>query len=376
MNLQSGNRLPEQCNYAGRKTRVFYFRKDGKKMKKTAKITSVFLALLLVFSALFQVSALTPAEMSESLATWLPENISVADVEPDELDLYLDWTVFALARSGYDDFNEDYAAYIDGAVEANKDDLTLADYTRLAMCTMAAGIDPRNVGGVDLISEVSNYDYSLETSTAPIAFSLIVLDSRGYFSIVKRNTLINILLAAQREDGGFCYALEDDGSGWTTNGDVDSTAIVLQALARYKSNDKVKPVIDRALNFIQGQLLPDGGYGGWGAGSAESTGQVLAALCALRIDPFSEEYVTEAGKNIFDALSGYINEDGGGRCWDGSSNVMTSYQMLYCLNAYERFENGGPDLFNTTETAGGIDSVIFSLMRLFTFAIYGIFGRL
>lgn len=342
-------------------TRLFYFERMVN-MKKTTKFTAVLLALVISFTCLVPAFAYTPAQMTASLAKWLPKNISVSEVGADKIDFYLDWTVFAMARSGNNSFNEDYANYVGAAVKATAGKFTLADNARVALTAMAVGLNPRNVGGVDLIKAVSGADFSTETKTVPVAFALIALDSRGYFSFSQRKDLRNILLGAQRSDGGFNYMLKDTG-GYTTASDVDSTAIVLQALAPYKRNSDVSPVINKALDYLQTQILSDGGYGSWGTGSAESASQVLTALSALKINPLSSEYVASSGKNILDSLSTYINTDGGGRCWNGTSDIMTSYQMLYGLNAYDRYKNGRASLYNMTDSAGGFSTIFFSIRR-------------
>ncbi|HOO25047.1 MAG TPA: hypothetical protein PKW24_00370, partial [Clostridiales bacterium] len=66
-------------------------------MKKLSKITAIILALVLTLSLGMQAFAATPAEMSASLSTWLKANVKVADTPEDELDGFLDWTVFALS---------------------------------------------------------------------------------------------------------------------------------------------------------------------------------------------------------------------------------------------------------------------------------------
>jgi len=342
-----------------------------KKMKKLSKITAIILALVLTLSLGMQAFAATPAEMSASLSTWLKANVKVADTPEDELDGFLDWTVFALSRAGITDLNADYAAYIEKAAAANAGNMDLAAYARLALTRIAAGQNPRNIGGVNAISKILNTRYDEEVFTAPLAYALMALGSRGYFAISQRLDIIDILLASQRANGGFNYALVDDGSGFTTDGDVDTTAIVLQALAPYyRYNNKVTIAVNDALAFIKSETLPDGGYGFFGMGSAETTAQVLTALCELKIDPLSSAYISSEGKNMIDALSTYINPDGGGRSYDGSSNIMTSYQMLMGVTAYDRYQNGSRTLFNITDATGSLDLIFATVGRIIFHAIF------
>lgn len=340
-------------------------------MKKLTKLTALVLALILTLSLGMQAFAYTPAQMSSSLEKWLLKNVDPAGAPQDELDIYLDWSVFALSRAGESSLNQAYGAYAEKAAAANADDMDLSDYTRLALTAIAAGQNPRNIGGVNALDEIKKANFKAEAFTAPLAYALITLDSRGYLAITQRLQLINILLDSQRDNGGFNYALKDDGSGFTTDGEVDTTAIVLQALAPYyRYNEKVTEAVKEALVFIRSEILPDGGYGFYGMGSAESTAQVLAALCELKINPLSAPYLSSQGKNMLDALSTYINADGGGRSYDGSSNVMTSYQMLMGVNAYERYENSERTFNNMTDATSGMDMIIATIGRIIFHGIF------
>ena len=303
--------------------------------KKLTRILSVVLVLVMLFG--ISASAADTGKMKEGLAKWLPENITVSQAG-GRIDSFLDWTVFAMARNGYTDYNDEYKAYIGSAVSKNLNSLYLNDYARIALAVMSIGMDPTDIGGTNLIDAIEKTDYTGEAYTGTIAYALVVLDSVGSKNDTARNALKKILLDAQREDGGYNSCLvADAASYWTISGETDSTGIALQALAPYKSEDAVKKTIDKALAFIKNEQMDDGGFGAWGAGSAESTSMIIAGLCAIGDNP--DSYVKN-GKTMIDALSAYVNEDGGGRCWDGSSNIMTSYEMLIGITAYERYKNG------------------------------------
>ncbi len=310
---------------------------------KLVKLICAVLAAAMLFCV--PASALTEQEMSTNLEKWLVENVSAAQAD-GKIDSVLDWSVFALARSGCTTLNAEYERYIGKAVSENKNSLYLNDYARIALAALAVGMDARNVGGVDLIEKIENYDCSDEAYTGSVAYALIALNSAKSGNTAAMEKYKSILLAAQRNDGGFNAYLEvNEEMNWTVDGETDSTGIALQAAAPYKDEPRFASLIYSALRFIKASQMDDGGFGSWGSGSAESTAMIIAGLCETgnRISDF-----TVNGKTPVDALSGYINEDGGGKCWDGSSNVMTSYQMLMGLSAYYRAENGKVGLFDMT----------------------------
>nr|MCR5485436.1 hypothetical protein [Clostridiales bacterium] len=95
---------------------------------------------------------------------------------------------------------------------------------------------------------------------------------------------------------------------------------------------------------IKTKQLDSAGFGDWGE-SAESASQVIMGLCCIGIDPCSSEF--KKGENtMLTNLSTFINEDGGARCYDGTSNIMTGYQMLCALASYSRFTKGMPGVYD------------------------------
>ena len=64
-------------------------------------------------------------------------------------------------------------------------------------------------------------------------------------------------------------------------------------------------VIDRALAALSAAQCADGGFASWGAENAESTAQVVMALCALGIDPAADERFCKEGGSAVTALLGF-----------------------------------------------------------------------
>lgn len=301
--------------------------------KKLIRILCVVLCMTMIFSV--STSAYSADEMITKLTKWLTDNIDVSQAG-ERIDSDLDWTVFALARNGNTDYNDAYRAYIGNAVKNNWENLYLNDYARISLTVMSIGMDATDIGGKNLIDAIEKADFSKESFTGTVAYALIALDAAKSDNGNVKNKIKNILCSAQREDGGYnSYLAADEASYWTASGETDSTGIALQALAPYADEEEIKSIISSATDFIKNEQMDDGGFGAWGSGSAESTSMIIAGLCAIGENP--ENYVRN-GKTPVEALTAYINEDGGGKCWDGSSNVMTSYQMLIGLSSYYRLK--------------------------------------
>ncbi len=138
--------------------------------------------------------------------------------------------------------------------------------------------------------------------------------------------------------------------GWTITGqygEVDSTAMVLQALAPCRDgNDAVQAAIDRALIFLSERQLDGGDYTSYGAANPESTGQVLAALGALGIDAATDTRFFKNGNGLLDGIVKYRLTDGGfchvaGGAYNGTATV----QSLCAAISYLRFSEGSGSVY-------------------------------
>lgn len=311
-------------------------------MKKSLKVISLLLSVVMLFG--ITASAYSADEMASSVTAWLEKNITVEEAaENNQIDSYLDWTVFATARYGCDSYVDDYKNYIGNAVSENFDSLYLSDYARISLAAMSAGLNPKNIGGKNLLEAIAQTDFSQEAYTGGLFYALIALNAADYAEDAQKE-LLDIILDSQRDDGGFNSSVKaDPDSYWTVSGDPDSTGMALQALAVFSSDSKVQTAIDKAVKYAKANQLDDGGYGAWGV-SAESTAQIMIGLCAVGIDPLGADF-TKGKNNMLTSLSSFINDDGGARCWDGSSNIMTSYQLLMAVNAYDRFVENDEDIY-------------------------------
>lgn len=143
---------------------------------------------------------------------------------------------------------------------------------------------------------------------------------------------VTVLLSAQLEDGGWSIMGE--------YGDVDVTAMALQALAPYyASHASVHSACEKALDFLGGKQLENGDFPGFNGPNPESTAQVLMALCALSQDPRTDSRFIKDGAGILDGLLRYRLEDGS-FCHElgAGKDTTATVQALCAFVALYRFE--------------------------------------
>ncbi|MBQ8974644.1 MAG: terpene cyclase/mutase family protein, partial [Oscillospiraceae bacterium] len=151
--------------------------------------------------------------------------------------------------------------------------------------------------------------------------------------------IIDDILQAQEDDGGFGFI--PGGS------DVDMTAMALQALAPYR--DTYSQLTDKAVDYLASMLNDSGRYEVYGEESAETSAQVVIALCSLGIDPAQDERFTKTGGSILEGMEAYLNEDGlYAHTVGGDSDVMATQQVLLSLIALDRLRSGGDRVYDFT----------------------------
>lgn len=147
------------------------------------------------------------------------------------------------------------------------------------------------------------------------------------------------LLSLQLSDGGWAIS----GS----NGDVDATAMAIQALAPHYHNDStVKTAVDKALILLSNRQLEDGDYANYGVANPESTAQVLTSLALLGIDGATDSRFIKNGNTLFDGIKKYQLSDGGySHTLGGAYNDTATSQVFYSMIAYVRMSNGNSSFY-------------------------------
>lgn len=262
-----------------------------------------------------------------------------------------EWMTIGLARSD----RKVPAGYYDNVISYVKEKINeknqlhrakSTDNSRVILALTAAGYDPANVAGYNLLDGLAEMNYVQKQGINGPIWALIAFDSYDYEipeGDVTRDGLITEILNAQLED-----------HGWALSGemaDADMTGMALQALAPYyNSHAKVKTAVDAAIVRLSAMQYDDGSFGSIEGKCTESTAQVIVALTALGINPESDARFIKNEKSVIDALCSYAVEGGGFKhTEDSKRDGMATEQGYYALTAYMRLINGKTSLYDMSD---------------------------
>lgn len=272
-----------------------------------------------------------------------------------------DWIMFSMARSDMelsDAFINAYYAKVEAYVKANFNDTNgtlgnpgsylLTDNARLVLALTALGRDPADVGGKDLLTALQTLAATDPYSTIyEQVFALLALNSNKYGHTTG---LLTAILGKQQSDGSWKTSDKDDV------GDVDMTAMALQALAPYRNNssEEVDDAVDKALTWLSAQYKA-GKYT-----TSESCAQVVVALSALGIDANTDSrFVKGEGDAAVSVLGNllqyHIKDSGFKHTADGTVDRMATEQGLYALAAYQRYAMQRNSLYDMSDVQPGGD---------------------
>lgn len=277
-----------------------------------------------------------------------------------------EWAVLGLARAGVelsDAYIQAYYGKVVAYVKANigsdgilrkpddKNTPVITDNERIILALTAIGKDPANVGGKNLLAALQNKDIMQVTNTSDtdingLVFGLLALNSGNYTQ--DSYWLVQAILTQQNEDGSWSVSAEKK-----PDGDVDMTAMALQALAPYYNegdDTTVNAAVDKALQWLSAK------YKGTGYTSAESCAQVVVALSALQLNANSDssfvKTVDGAPTSVLgDLLRYYLGE---GQGFKHAASLKTAdqkatEQALYAMAAYERYCRRTNALYDMTD---------------------------
>lgn len=278
-----------------------------------------------------------------------------------------EWSVLSLARGGYfplgDEYFSGYYSRIEETVRTTAASVGLngalhkvksTENSRLIMALSAIGMDPTDVGGVDLVGAYSANGFTWikkQGINGPV-FTLIALDTKDYETAdtTIRQQCIDYILGKELAGGGWAL------SG--TSADPDMTAMTLQALAPYGDRADISAAAERAFAVLSDIQKDNGGYASWGSVNSESIAQVIVACTAWGIDPDTDSRFVKNGNSALDALLAFYISDGRGFAHvlestggytGGEVNAMATDQACYALVAYDRYANGRNALYDMSD---------------------------
>lgn len=274
--------------------------------------------------------------------------------------------VLGLARAGVavpDEYIQAYYDKVVAYVKANigsdgilrkpddKNTPVITDNERIILALTAIGKDPANVGGKNLLAALQDRNIMQVTDTSDtdingLVFGLLALNSGNYTQ--DSYWLVQAILTQQNEDGSWSSSADTKPVG-----DVDMTAMALQALAPYYNeggDTTVNAAVDKALQWLSAK------YKNTGYTSAESCAQVVVALSALQLNANSDssfvKTVDGAPTSVLgDLLRYYLGE---GQGFKHAASGMTAdqkatEQALYAMAAYERYCRRTNALYDMTD---------------------------
>ena len=242
-----------------------------------------------------------------------------------------EWYILALSQSGSYDFSS-YEAALAGYLksETNSKASDRLKYALIMCC--AIGRDDHYISDA--------LDGSIgEQGIMSWIYGLHIMNN-GYDS--REYTVSDVtaaLLSRMHDDGGWSLSGE--------YGDVDVTAMTVQALAPYYDSDSdVKAAVDGALLFLSSHQEDDGGFASYGVKNPESASQVLVALSSLGIDCTADARFIKNGNTVIDGITKYRLTDGSFcHTEDGEYSGTATVQAFYAMIAYIRMTEGKSPLY-------------------------------
>lgn len=306
------------------------------------KILSVFLAALLLLSLCACGEKANTEFDLDKTAAYLVSNTP----SPVTGSMGGEWLVFGLARYGYqvpEGYFDAYYANLEEYVIAcggALSDRKYTEFSRVIIAVTAIGKDARNVAGYDLTQPLANYERTVFQGINGAVYALIALDCGDYEipqtaegTQATRDMYVDYILSQELSGGGWSFA------GGTA--EVDMTAMVLQALAKYTHREDVQNAVDRGLSFISEAQLSNGGFGDDLTENCETLAQVIVAFTQLGVDVEDSRFV-KSGNSVLDRLGAFMIGEGGfvHALDEEKTNPMATEQAFYALVSVNLQTNG------------------------------------
>jgi hypothetical protein len=192
--------------------------------------------------------------------------------------LYTGWAGLALGSAGRNPYDvkrrggRSLARYLLRGGSSGRD---IGEVERTVLLMKVAGINPRSVGGRNLLSEIEGRrqaNGSISNFVSYTAFGVLALRAHGASA---GSSTVRWLIESQNADGGY-------GVARASASDSDMTGAALQALATVGRRNSATAV--RAVDWLQRNQNDDGGFGQFRGrpSNSQSTSYAVQGLLAAR----------------------------------------------------------------------------------------------
>lgn len=325
------------------------------------KIVSLLLVIVMLFTFAGcsdekeeQLPAVTeaPVQAEEDsllkIAKWMQSEVP----EPGFGSVGGEWLAMGLARSelegmeeyllGYGERVAAHTAQLGGILHAKK----YTEYSRTILAWTAIGREATDVGGFNLLTPLADFEQTVFQGINGPIYALIALDCGGYeipenvanSTQATRDMYVDYIVNAESPDGGWSMA---GGPA-----EIDITAMVLQALAKYQDRPDVAAAVERGLELLSQQQNVNGGFSDGNGETSEAISQTIVALTELGISLDDSRFVKN-GNTLKDALLRFQMENGSFRhIMEGDTDLLSTEQAFYALVALDRMEQGKTSLYS------------------------------
>ena len=213
---------------------------------------------------------------------------------------------------------------------------TAGDLAKLILAVVAAGENPRSVGGVDSVARLEGMigtDGRIGGDADTFFTHILAVVALKSVQHPIPAAVVDLIESAQQDDGGWAW----DGSAETA-GDTNTTALAVQALIAAGGTAQ-GDAVTKALAYLKGIQNDDGGWpyqnpSAFGTDTdANSTAVIIQAIVAMGQDPAGTAWTIAAGNTPVSALEALQNESGA-FAWQAAvpdDNLLATVQALPAL---------------------------------------------
>lgn len=184
---------------------------------------------------------------------------------------------------------------------------------QLMAAAVAGNADPTAFGGMNLVAE-------LQATYSPTTGAYSTSAREGFSSgeanaINQLWSILGLAAALQPIPGratDFLLGLQETDGGWGfgAGGDIDTTALVLQALIASGNVAPDSPKVAQGLAFLRANQAETGGWAAFGSLSADSTAVAVQGIAAAGFVPSGPSWLSTQGRTPLDDLASLQAADG------------------------------------------------------------------